>query len=137
MTFKAPTDEGDWDVRMFDSDTDGRERASVSFKVKGRLTDVSLTCNPQEVSPGASIQVTFKAPSTLDASAWIGIVPSHIPHGKEAVNDSNNMGYQYISNKTSGVMTFKAPERPGSYDFRMHDNDNSGNEIAHVTFTVR
>ncbi len=135
LTFTAPGKPGDYDFRLNDTDKNGNEVASVSFKVaqaKG-----SLSIDKIEVSPGAPIQVTFKVPEGLDTDAWIGIVPSNIPHGSESRNDSHDVSYQYLRGKASGVLTFTAPNHPGQYDFRAHDTNKNGSEIGSVTFTVK
>lgn len=44
--------------------------------------------------------------------------------------------HQIGKRRWGGVLTFRAPEQAGSYDFRMHDTDNGGREVAYVTFTV-
>ncbi len=85
---------------------------------------------------GEQIQVHFTAPSSFSEDAWVGIIPSNVPHGSEAENDKYDLAYQYLKGLTSGVLTFAAPDTPGSYDFRMHDTDADGREVASVTFTV-
>ncbi|WP_459925856.1 hypothetical protein, partial [Desulfatiferula olefinivorans] len=87
-------------------------------------------------SPGEAITVSFNAPNNFADNAWIGIIPSHIQHGSEAVNDSHDLAYQHLKKRTSGTLTFKAPSTEGSYDFRMHDTDSNGREVASVSFTV-
>ncbi|MCP5052771.1 MAG: hypothetical protein GY940_36725 [bacterium] len=82
-------------------------------------------------------KVEGKTKIEIARDAWIGIVPSDIPHGKEAINDRHDLTYKRISQRTSGIMEFRAPGKPGSYDFRMHDTDNNGTEVASVTFTVK
>lgn len=87
-------------------------------------------------APGEIITVTFTALSTYESNAWIGIIPSHVPHGDEAQNDQYDITYQYINGLTSGTMRFSAPTVPGSYDMRMHDTDSGGVEVTSVSFVV-
>jgi len=82
------------------------------------------------------IRVHFQAPSGWSRDAWIGMIPSAIPHGDEAVNDQHDVAYQFIENKTSGSMTFAIPG-PGNWDFRMHDTDKNGFQVYSVSFTVK
>ncbi len=96
----------------------------------------SLKLDKIQFKPGTDIKVHFKAPANLPGNAWVGIVPSTVPHGSEAENDNNDLTFQYLSKKTQGTLTFKAPTAPGLYDFRMNDSDNSGKEIASVSFSV-
>ena len=86
--------------------------------------------------PGEQIKVFFNALPDFRQNAWIGIIPSHIEHGSEAKNDQYDLTYQYLKGRTSGTLLFTAPARPGQYDFRMHDTDDNGTEVASVTFSV-
>jgi hypothetical protein len=96
----------------------------------------TMKLNKEVFGPGESITLTFTAASSWPGDAWIGILPSEIGHGSEATNDNHELTYQYINRRTSGTMTFTAPDKPGSYDFRMHNTDNNGREIAYVSFSV-
>ncbi|MEC7118944.1 MAG: hypothetical protein VXW65_03440, partial [Pseudomonadota bacterium] len=84
---------------------------------------------------GEQVQVSFRAPAGLPNNAWIGVIPSHIPHGDESVNDQHDVAYRYLQGRTSGTMTFTAPAA-GRWDIRMHTSDSSGVEIASTSFTV-
>lgn len=95
-----------------------------------------LTLNKQNFKVGEQIQVSFRAPAGLHRSAWIGIIPSNIPHGDEEVNDSHDITYQYLEGRTSGTFVFTAPSS-GYWDLRMHSTDTRGIEIASVSFTTR
>ncbi|MCI5144490.1 MAG: hypothetical protein D3923_02965 [Candidatus Electrothrix sp. AR3] len=138
LTFKAPTKEGSYDFRMHDTDNDGREVASVSFTVtSSKLSELSsLQLNKNNFSPEEEIKVHFTVSGNFADNAWIGIIPSHVQHGSESVNDKFDLSYQYLKKRTSGTLTFKAPTEEGSYDFRMHDTDNNGREITSVSFKV-
>jgi hypothetical protein len=139
LSFTAPTTPGSYDLRMNSSDNNGAELTYVSFTVSGggAPSSASLNLAKYSFSPGESIAVTFRAPAGLSTSAWIGIIPSWVAHGSEATNDGNDLAYQYLSGSTSGTLYFSAPTTPGSYDFRMNSTDDSGTELASVTFTVR
>lgn len=134
LSFKAPTQLGSYDFRMNDSDNNGKEIASVSFQVGKPVASLSL--EKKNFSEGEEIRVIFIAGENFSNNAWIGIIPSNIAHGSEAENDKNDLSYQYLKGSQSGVLIFKAPTKPGSYDFRMHDTDSSGKEVASITFTV-
>ena len=141
MTFNAPLKPGKYDLRMNSGDKDGsKEVASVTFTVVANSGDtvVSLSLDKGSYKPGEEIKLDFRALPDFDANAWIGIIPSDIDHGSEAENDAHDIAYQYISSKTKGTMTFKAPEKPGKYDFRMMNSDNSdAKEMKYVSFTVK
>lgn len=140
MTFTAPG-EGRYDFRMHDNDTGGKEACYVSFIVTRDLpaeeiAASSLSLNGSVYKPGEKITLHFTAAATFDKNAWIGIVPSEIQHGEEALNDQHDLTYQSVDGKTSGDMTFYAPSTPGRYDFRMNDTDSGGKEVTSVSFTV-
>lgn len=140
LTFIAPLQEGTYDFRMHDTDSsNGVEVASVSFTVQGSLPSqqASLTLKKTVFAPGEEIVVGFTAPPGFVDKAWVGIIPSDVPHGKESVNDKYDLAYKYLHKKTSGVLTFSAPSWEGAYDFRMHNTDSpDGVEVASVSFTV-
>ncbi len=137
LTFGAPSAPGNYDFRMHDTDNGGKEVTSVSFTVQGGVSHAaSLQLSKSVYAPGESISVTFTAPASFANNAWVGIIPSHVMHGSESENDKHDLTYQYLSQRTSGVLTFGAPSAPGNYDFRMHDTDNGGKEVTSVSFTV-
>ena len=96
----------------------------------------SLKLSKMTVGKGEPIQVKWTAPGTYAKDAWVGIVPAEIPHGSEAENDKHDLSYQYMKGNTSGTFQFPAPNRKGKYDFRMHDADGNGQEVASVSFSV-
>src|SRR5262245_41598195 len=91
-----------------------------------------LTLEKTSFKPGQEIQVHFSSDQSLPNSAWIGVIPSNIPHGTEGVNDQHDVGYQYISG-TEGTSTLQAPLQPGSWDLRL---SSEGAELASVTIQV-
>jgi len=136
VTLTAPGPAGQYDVRLHDSDGDeGRELAHAGFTVK--LPTASLQLDRTAFAPGDQVDVRFQAPPGLSERAWAGVIPSDVPHGDEATNDANDVDYRYLEGRTSGVLSFTAPEEPGSYDVRLNTGDSGGVEIASVTFTVR
>lgn len=138
LTFKAPDKPGSYDIRMNDSDSDGREVASVTFTVKAPPPAVGQVTLPKtEFKPGEEIAVAFVAGPGFAETAWIGIIPSEVAHGSEATNDEHDLTYQHLQGKAEGTLTFTAPPKPGSYDFRLHDTDSDGKEVASATFTVK
>jgi len=66
---------------------------------------VLVSCGPEgyhaktdksTYAPGETIKVEYTADPNWDKSAWIGIIPSEIAHGKESENDKNDLAYQYL-----------------------------------------
>jgi hypothetical protein len=141
MTFTAPSTPGTYDFRMHDTDDSGVELKSATFTVVssggGGTGAASIVLGKTVFAPGESITLSFTAPPGLPTSGWIGIIPSSVSHGDESTNDQHDISYQYMDGATSGTMTFTAPTTPGTYDFRMNDNDSSGIELTSVTFMVQ
>jgi len=96
----------------------------------------SLSIDKRGYTPGESIAVMFTAPPGLPSNAWVGIIPSSVPHGSETTNDQNDIAYKYLQGNTSGTLTFTAPTTPGNYDLRLNSSDNNGTELTYVSFTV-
>ena len=134
MEFRAPIENGAYDFRMFDDTGKGKETASVSFTVKGEIEKGTIKLDKSSYKPKEKIVVTFTASPHYLPDAWIGLIPSSVPHGKASVNDANDVAYRYIKGMASGTFEFTAPEKPGSYDFRMN---NAGLETASASFTVK
>jgi len=134
LEFEAPLEPGSYDLRLHDTDYDGAEVASVSFEVVDVMPKLML--ERTSFRAGETIVVAFTAPAAYPNNAWVGVIPSHVPHGDEAVNDQHDLAWQYLGGQTGGVLEFAAPYEPGSYDLRMHDSDVDGAEVASVTFEV-
>jgi hypothetical protein len=140
LTFQAPARPGNWDLRMNDTDQQGREVASFGFTVEERRPRgafaPALRLAKMFYAPGEEIVISFTAPAAYPENAWIGILPSTVPHGDEAVNDSFDVCYQYLEGRTTGTIRLVAPTQPGRWDVRMHDTDSNGREVASLTFAV-
>lgn len=135
LTFKAPAQAGNYDLRMHDTDSSGKEVASVSFTVGG--AENSLKLSKTQFTPGEVMSVDFTASTAFPDNAWVGVIPSNVAHGSETENDKHDLEYKYLSKQAKGTLTFKAPASPGSYDLRMNDTDSDGKEVASITFAVK
>lgn len=111
----------------------GEEIANVTSIVKSQG---SLSLDKHTFKPRQKIQVHFTSDKGFTSTAWIGIIPSHVYHGSEILNDSYKIAQKYLKNRATGTLTFKAPRQPGSYDLRMHNSDTTGKEVTYVTFQV-
>ena len=136
LSFMAPFQPGSYDFRLHDTDEDGREVASVTFTVVGGADRPELWIDKTTFASGEEIALHFAVPANFPEDAWVGIIPSEVPHGDEATNDEYELDYDYLEGRVSGTLVFFAPDEPGSYDFRLHDTDEDGQEIASVTFQV-
>ena len=92
--------------------------------------------DPATAVPGGTVVVHFEAAPTFHDNAWVGVVPSEVPHGNEAENDRYDVDYEYLKKRTSGTFELQAPAHVGSYDVRMHDSDHNGREVASASFEV-
>lgn len=140
LEFVAPDLGGDYEVRLFSSEA-GKELSSVAFEVNAPhipLSGNQIRLSKAVFAPGDTIEleVSILAADKRDDTAWVGLLPAAVEHGSEALNDQHVMAYQYLGPYLAGKMTFKAPEQPGLYDFRLHDTDNTGREIVFTSFLV-
>ena len=87
--------------------------------------------------PGEDVVIEYTTQDMFAQSGWIGMIPSEIKHGDEDFNDRYDVTFQYLNKKVTGQLTFKAPEKKGNWDLRMHNTDSMGKEIAFVSFEVK
>ncbi len=146
LTFVAPSQSGDYDIRMFNTDTccNGQETCSVSFKVVGGTnknilrTNCGLTIDKESYYPGERICVDYSGTLSYANNAWIGIIPSYIAHGSEKIADQYNLDFKYIGKYPDGELILSAPLERGEYDVRMFNTDTccDGKEMCYSSFTV-
>ena len=67
--------------------------------------DPTLELNKTSFGPGEAIVVIFTASPDYPDNAWVGIIPSEVPHGDEAVNDQHDLAWQYLEGQTEGGFT--------------------------------
>ncbi|MBN2790257.1 MAG: hypothetical protein JXR69_08715, partial [Candidatus Delongbacteria bacterium] len=131
---------GNYDIRLNDNDSNGKEMAYVPFTVSVKSDLISLSTDKKSYFPNEDIKIDFKVHPAFASSAWIGIVPGDCPHGSEKVNDENDLAYKHLQYKRyngGGSMVLKAPKQSGTYDIRMHNTDSDGYEVASVTIIVK
>jgi len=138
LTFKAPmVPWGSYDVRM--NNSLGKEVASATFTVgvAGMTPGATrLGLDKGNFAPNEEFRVHFTTPGTYADSAWVGVIPSNIPHGDENVNDQYDSSYAYVRRYNSGTVILRAPGTPGNYDARLNDSSENGKETASISFTV-
>lgn len=102
------------------------------------ITGNELALSKAQYQPGESLEVRFAImpKDKLDAQAWVGLVPTDVPHGKGADNALYRMAYAELGPHHQGTLVFDVPETPGKYDLRMHDRGENGRELIYVTFEV-
>jgi hypothetical protein len=75
-----------------------------------------VDASPQQAAASSNIQVTYQG-TPGNARDWIGMFAV-------GAGERNWVTWQYTNGNRQGAMTFKAPDnKPGSYEFRMYEND--------------
>ena len=120
---KAPEEAGKYDIRLHDTDFNGKELGYTSFEVKNELNSQPIiTTDKQVYTPGEEIKITFKNAPAETSSDWIGLYPS-------SSDESDYLSWQYLQGEKEGEITFTSPRDPGEYNIRLF-NDDSYNTIA-------
>ncbi len=134
MVFQAPAKIGQYGFRMNET-TNDKEVAAVAFEAAVPMQGNALTLPKTTFVANEEIKLNFKASVLLPKNTWVGLIPESIGRGSTARNDQHDIGFQTVNGRASGQMVFRAPAKPGKYDFRMNETTND-KEVAHTTFTV-
>lgn len=111
------------------------ENGLVIFDVKGAVTLKSLTLDKAQYTSADPITVTVTADGIDEnCTAWVGIVPSDVPHGSEDENDKFDIDYYYLASLENGVANFSVTLSAGNYDIRVFDSDDAGIELGYISF---
>jgi len=108
---KAPVANGSYDLRMYNSSS-GEEMATLNFHV----AVPTISASPPSVNSCEDIAVTYTGAPGYE-SDWIAMYKSGSP-------DSSYIAKLYLDGNENGTLTLEAPD-PGSYDFRLFENDSS------------
>lgn len=92
----------------------------------------SLSMDRASFAPSERPVVSFRAPAGTPADAWVGVVPTSVPHGSGTRNDQHDIQFQNLNGRTQGTLTFQ-PVPVGSWTLRLNIGDK---EAATVSFTV-
>jgi|GEM_PF-4850813 len=136
MTFKAPDQPGSYNFRLFKQDSYDVLAVSNAIEVGAtpppELPDdgkLQLAVSPVQVRPGETIQVRYSgAPG--NKTDWVGIYPADAPP------DRSWLSWQYTEGNTFGTLQFKAPDKPGRYNFRLFKQDAYDLLATSITVTV-
>jgi nitrous oxidase accessory protein len=112
LTFSMPSSAGSYEFRIFGDDGTERLAASSPLEVKAS-SGVRVEAYPTNVHPGETITVTF----------WGALSGSAIGMYKMTSPDKYMLAMQWTNGRTCGTMTFSAPSTPGTYDFRLFENN--------------
>jgi len=150
-SWQMPYDYWNYEVRVFD-DRQAEAKTELAFVPVAAQGDIkigelvqletssalkvnALTLEKTEYNAGDNEQIVCK----LDAEgygdeAWIGTVPSGVPHGDDDRNDTYDCDFEYLSALENGTVTLGIPESAGNYDLRINDG---AVEIAYVSIVVK
>ncbi|TRX62626.1 OmpA family protein [Fulvivirga sp. M361] len=128
---QAPAQTGDYELRFYASDP-GALVKRVSFRLGAlNLDGISFEANKQAYDPEEEVIVQYKGHPDLTDRAWIGIFDP-----KKATGTHGYMDYQYLTPKTGGSVTFKAPASKGKYDLRVFYTDQGPQLLEPLPFEV-
>ncbi len=134
FTFTSPTEEGEYDFRMFDRNSE-EEVATLKFTISVDGDAASLLLPKKVFEPGEEIALKFTASPNYPEKSWIGMFKADLPHTGMAANNNHELSFQYLEKKQKGIFTFTSPTEEGEYDFRMFERSN-GKEVATIKFSV-
>jgi len=110
LNLKAPVDDGSYNLRMYNAS--GGELASLEFHVNVP----TITATPVSVNACEMVTVKYSGAPGYE-NDWIAMYKSGSPDGSYVTR-------QYLNGNENGTVTLEAPD-PGSYDFRLFENDSS------------
>ena len=111
LTFTAPDEVGTYNIRML---TSGTITIAVTPDIHVH-TQAVLSAAPSVAVPYGLITVTYSgAPGSQ--SDWIGMCAADAPDGQ-------SVSSQFLNGAKGGVLTFNAPDKAGTYNFRMFTGD--------------
>jgi nitrous oxidase accessory protein len=111
LKLKAPAVNGSYDLRMYNSSS-GEEMDALNFHVAVPI----VYALPASVNACEEITITYTGAPGYE-SDWIAMY-------KSGSSDSSYITRQYLDGKENGTLTLEAPD-PGSYDFRLFQNDSN------------
>lgn len=150
-SWQMPSDFWNYELRVF-NDRQAETATELAFvplaaqsEVKiGELiqTDIASTLKVNgltldkveyEVSENGEITGVLDAEGFGD-EAWIGVIPSGVPHGDDERNDTYDEDYKYLSELENGSFTLALPQTAGNYDLRICDGTV---KVAYMTIIVK
>lgn len=159
LQFEAPQQPGDYDLRMHNTDTLGREIASVSFRVAVGRAQSPATAQPPSTAPPAAVSTTEPEPPPAASGPQLRTDQSSY-HGGETIvlhfsgvtnaalkdrvglyrvgtDDSSPIETRYLAQKSQGELHFSVPPLPGNYEFRLFLDSNGGQAAVATSQQIR
>jgi hypothetical protein len=141
LTFTAPTDPGAYEFRLYDRGESFYRLASVAFRVEVPPAAGALTLAGRRVfGIGESIALKVQVPgnrhlSTPYPRAWVGLFRSQYAAVGGSEVEAEQLAAQDLTQPETGLV-FTAPDRPGTYEFRLYDRAGPYYRLATVGFAV-
>lgn len=133
----APRTPGTYEVRLHDFGEAGKELDFVEFEVLNEpIKESTIGLEKRVFYPKERVDFHFTAPPEVMTTAWIGVIPSGIPHGNEMLNNKHQHDSHELAGRTKGTGRVVAPYFLGKYDLRLHESNAGGGELCHATFEV-
>ncbi len=98
-------------------------------RAAAQISGYTLSASPSTVAPGASLSVSWTAPSGRPSTDWVGLYRIGAPN-------ESLLSWQYTGGTTSGSRTFTAPLEVGQYEFRYFLQDGFTLAARSSTVTV-
>ena len=108
--------------------------ADTLFGTPGPNPKIYPACT--QFSQGDAISGRWVGSLRYSNSAWMGLVPSSVPHNDMKAASARTIDYVWLDGKDRGQFSFSKDLAPGSYDLRMFDSKSSGHEVQSVTIRV-
>lgn len=108
-----------------DSEAVSENAAVIEEGASGNLYLSKSSC-----SPGEEVSIDYTIVGNFSSDGWVGIFTYDQKHGSEKENEKVQLSRKAIDGSGSGTLIFIAPDKPGSYDFRLHNTDWDGIEVA-------
>ncbi len=109
VTLEAP-DPGNYNLRLFGNDSYNRLATSNNVETKAQAGN-KVVASPSHVAPGGTVTVTYWG-APPEGTGVIGMYGMDRP-------DKFYLGMVPIGSKSCGSITWRLPNDPGQYDFRM------------------
>lgn len=117
--FSAPENEGQYELRMFDAETGGKEILSVEFHVKKGLN--TLNVPKKEYKPGEVIKVSFTTARRIDEYGWVGLMPQNTFFSTEEEMYERVTEMKGFDDMVEGELVFIAPNQTGEFEIKMYE----------------
>jgi hypothetical protein len=81
---------------------------------------------------GQTVDLNYSVIEPLYETAWLGVIPSDVPHGDGYENDRYDVLFVYLKGSAKNRIRIAIPANipSGEYEIRIFDSDQNGKEVA-------